>query len=112
MRLGEKVSEDLYRIKLDPEGEKIVDRVLSQIQGNGNTSSDGESSHRKKIKSSTEDVEHFKAESKGDAETNALSEPSNSPMSSESLTNTLSTASASPDFSSHHITDVRSSNEQ
>ncbi|KAL9424002.1 hypothetical protein AB3S75_035982 [Citrus x aurantiifolia] len=105
LRLGEKVSEDLYRIKLDQEGENIADRVLSQIQGNGNTSSDGESSHRKKIKSSTEDVEHFKAESKGDAETNALSEAPNSPMSSESLTNTLSTASASPDFSSHHITD-------
>lgn len=112
MRLGEKVSQDLYLIKLDSEGENIADRFSSHIQGNGNTSSDGESSHRKKIKSFTEEVEHFKAESKGDVEINALSEALSSPMSSESLTNTLSTASTSPDFSSHHIRDVRYSNEQ
>lgn len=110
LRLGEKVSEDLYTIKLDSEGDNKADKSSNQMQGNGNASSEVESSPQKRIKSSNEDVEHFKSESRREMDVNALSEAPNSPTSSDSLPHTASTASASPDISSRHIKDVIFSN--
>ncbi|KAJ4711176.1 DNA polymerase lambda [Melia azedarach] len=108
LRLGEKVSEDLYTIKLDSEGDNKADKSSNQMQGNGNASSEVESSPQKRIKSSNEDVEHFKSESRREMDVNALSEAPNSPTSSDSLPHTASTQSLpySPPDLNKNITEI------
>ncbi|KAL5759729.1 hypothetical protein ACOSP7_018246 [Xanthoceras sorbifolium] len=102
---GEKVSEDLYLLKLDSEEDNIADKSLDQRQENEKVSSDGEPVHYKRIKSSDENVESYKAESKRDAESNAVSETPNSHISSDSLPDSLSIASMSVDTPSAHFND-------
>ncbi|GAV90414.1 NTP_transf_2 domain-containing protein/DNA_pol_lambd_f domain-containing protein [Cephalotus follicularis] len=58
LRVGVKVAEDLYRIRLDSEGESTPDISLVP------KSISEERSHRKKKRSSLDDVELFKAESR------------------------------------------------
>ncbi|KAK1553948.1 hypothetical protein Q3G72_005611 [Acer saccharum] len=98
---GEKVSEDLYLLKLNSEEDNIADKSLDQKQENENVSSDGEPLHHKKIKSSHDDVE-----SRRDADSNAVSETPNSPISSDNLPDSPSTASMSLHTPSGHFKDV------
>ncbi|KAK3223247.1 hypothetical protein Dsin_010272 [Dipteronia sinensis] len=98
---GEKVSEDLYLLKLNSEEDNTADKSLDQKQENENVSSDGEPLHHKKIKSSHDDVE-----SRRDADSNAASETPNSPISSDNLPDSPSTASMSMDTPSGHFKDL------
>ncbi|KAK3230586.1 hypothetical protein Dsin_002467 [Dipteronia sinensis] len=95
---GEKVSEDLYLLKLDSEEDNIAAKSLDQKQENENVSSEGEPLHHKKIKSSHEDVE-----SRREADHNAVSEM---PNSSDNSPDSPSTASMNLDFPSGHFKDV------
>ncbi|XWS68945.1 hypothetical protein CRYUN_Cryun04dG0136900 [Craigia yunnanensis] len=85
---GEKVSEDFYLLKMDPEGVGIPDKNLKLEAANINSSSDGEQLHCKRIKSSPEEIKHTTEERKGDIETNTASGASNTePKSPSSVTN-------------------------
>ncbi|KAL0004102.1 hypothetical protein SO802_011663 [Lithocarpus litseifolius] len=90
LRLGEKVSEDLYNIKVDREGDNIPDKSLVPKEANKNTTSDEEPSHSKKIRSSPEDSKYINAESKEDANSSALYDAPSTPGSSDDSPNTLS----------------------
>ncbi|KAK2636389.1 hypothetical protein Ddye_031181 [Dipteronia dyeriana] len=103
---GEKVSEDLYLLNLDSEEDNIADKSLDWKQENENVSSDCEPLHHKRIKSSHEDVESFKVESKRDADNNAVSETLNSSISSDNLPDSPSTASMSLDTPGGQFKDV------
>ncbi|KAK4598220.1 hypothetical protein RGQ29_015624 [Quercus rubra] len=96
LRLGEKVSEDLYNIKVDREGDNIPDKSLVPKEANKNTTSDEEPSHSKKIRSSPEDSKNINAESKEDAKSSALYDAPSTPGSSEGSPSTLSPANTSP----------------
>ncbi|XP_062159840.1 DNA polymerase lambda isoform X2 [Alnus glutinosa] len=77
LRLGEKVSEDSYSLKVDPEGDNRPDKSLVPKEANENTSGYEEPLNSKKIKPSPEDSKKTNAESKEDAKSNALyGEPS------------------------------------
>ena len=79
LRLGEKVSEDLYNIKVDREGDNIPDKSLVPKEANKNTTSDEEPSYSKKIRSSPEDSKNINAESKEDAKSSALYDAPSTP---------------------------------
>ena len=96
MRLGEKVSEDLYNIKVDREGDNIPDKSLVPKEANKNTTSDEEPSHSKKIRSSPEDSKNVNAESKEDAKSSALYDAPSTPGSYEDSPSTLSPVNTSP----------------
>ncbi|KAL0004110.1 hypothetical protein SO802_011671 [Lithocarpus litseifolius] len=96
LRLGEKVSEDLYNIKVDREGDNIPDKYLVPKEANKNTTSDEEPSHSKKIRSSPEDSKNINAESKEDAKSSALYDTPSTPGSSEDSPSTLSPVNTSP----------------
>lgn len=96
LRLGEKVSEDLYNIKEDREGDNIPDKSLVPKEANKNTTSDEEPSHSKKIRSSPEDSKNINAESKEDAKSSALYDAPSTPGSSEGSPSTLSPVNTSP----------------
>ncbi|TYI97738.1 hypothetical protein E1A91_D01G164000v1 [Gossypium mustelinum] len=85
---GEKVSEDFYILKVDPEGFDIFDKSLKAKLANRNSSSYDEHSHCKRIKSSHEEIKQTNEEKKGDIETNSVSWASNTePHFPSSLTN-------------------------
>ncbi|MBA0734262.1 hypothetical protein Gogos_018196 [Gossypium gossypioides] len=97
---GEKVSEDFYILKVDPEGFDIFDKSLKPKLANRNSSSYDEHSHCRRIKSSHEEIKQTNEEKKGDIETNSVSWASNTePHSPSSLTN-------SPEISSTQDKDV------
>ncbi|KAL4639199.1 hypothetical protein ACB092_03G200200 [Castanea dentata] len=96
LRLGEKVSEDLYNIKVDREGDNIPDKSLVPKEANKNTTSDEEPSHSKKIRSSPEDSKNINAESKEDVKSSALYDAPSTPGSSEDSPSTLSPVNTSP----------------
>ncbi|XP_030961280.1 DNA polymerase lambda isoform X2 [Quercus lobata] len=96
LRLGEKVSEDLYYIKVDREGDNIPDKSLVPKEANKNTTSDEEPSHSKKIRSSPEDSKNVNAESKEDAKSSALYDAPSTPGSYEDSPSTLSPVNTSP----------------
>ncbi|XP_050276828.1 DNA polymerase lambda isoform X3 [Quercus robur] len=96
LRLGEKVSEDLYNIKVDREGDNIPAKSLVPKEANKNTTSDEEPSHSKKIRSSPEDSKNVNAESKEDAKSSALYDALSTPGSSEDSPSTLSPVNTSP----------------
>ncbi|KAM3706490.1 hypothetical protein ACJW31_03G155400 [Castanea mollissima] len=96
LRLGEKVSEDLYNIKVDREGDNIPDKSLVPKEANKNTTSDEEPSHSKKIRSSPEDAKNINAESKEDVKSSAPYDAPSTPGSSEDLPSTLSPVNTSP----------------
>ncbi|KAG4162751.1 hypothetical protein ERO13_D01G132600v2 [Gossypium hirsutum] len=97
---GEKVSEDFYILKVDPEGFDIFDKSLKAKLANRNSSSYDEHSHCKRIKSSHEEKKQTNEEKKGDIETNSVSWASNTePHFPSSLTN-------SPEISSTQDKDV------
>ena len=99
---GEKVSEDFYILKVDPEGAGIPDKNLKLEAANIKSSSDGEQSHCKRIKSSPEEIKHTTEERKGDIETNTASGASNTePNSPRSVT-------SSPEIPCTPDKDVRS----
>ena len=95
LRLGEKVSEDLYNIKVDREGENIPDKSLVPKEANKNTTSDEEPSHSKKIRSSPVDSKNINAESKEDAKSSALYDTPSTPRSSDDSPSTLSPVNTS-----------------
>ncbi|KAM3754292.1 hypothetical protein ACB098_03G154700 [Castanea mollissima] len=96
LRLGEKVSEDLYNIKVDRDGDNIPDKSLGPKEANKNTTSDEEPSHSKKIRSSPEDSKNINAESKEDVKSCALYDAPSTPGSSEDSPSTLSPVNTSP----------------
>ncbi|KAM4109950.1 hypothetical protein ACJW30_03G157600 [Castanea mollissima] len=96
LRLGEKVSEDLYNIKVDREGDNIPDKSLVPKEANKNTTSDEEPSHSKKIRSSPENSKNINAESKEDVKSSALYDAPSTPGSSEDSPSTLSPVNTSP----------------
>ncbi|XP_023877888.1 DNA polymerase lambda isoform X2 [Quercus suber] len=96
LRLGEKVSEDLYNIKVDQEGDNIPDKSLVPKEANKNTTSDEEPSHSKKIRSSPEDSKNINAESKEDAKSSALYDAPSTLGSSEDSPSNLSPVNTSP----------------
>ncbi|XP_075657192.1 DNA polymerase lambda isoform X2 [Castanea sativa] len=96
LRLGEKVSEDLYNIKVDREGDNIPDKSLVPKEANKNTTSDEEPSHSKKIRSSPEDSKNINAESKVDVKSSALYDVPSTPGSFEDSPSTLSPVNTSP----------------
>ncbi|KAB2097102.1 hypothetical protein ERO13_A01G141200v2 [Gossypium hirsutum] len=97
---GEKVSEDFYILKVDPEGFDIFDKSLKPKLANRNSSSYDEHSHCKRMKSSHEETKQTNEEKKGDIETNSVSWASNTePHSPSSLT-------SSPEISSTQDKDV------
>ncbi|XP_031285345.1 DNA polymerase lambda isoform X1 [Pistacia vera] len=105
LRLGEKVHEDLYILKLDSEGDNIADKSLDHKHESGNATGNNEPSHCKKLKLSSEDVEIFKAESRIDVESNAPHETPKSPTSSDSLSENPNFANSIPDSSDSHNQD-------
>ncbi|XP_044489598.1 DNA polymerase lambda isoform X2 [Mangifera indica] len=105
LRLGKKVHEDLYILKLDSEADNMADKSSDHKQESGNATGDNEPSLLKKIKFSSDDVEIFKAESWGDVEINAPHETPNSSTSSDSLSHNPSAANSSPDSTKSHNQD-------
>ncbi|XVE92499.1 hypothetical protein REPUB_Repub01dG0102800 [Reevesia pubescens] len=75
---GEKVSEDFYVLKVDPEGVSIPDKNLKPEAANRNSSNDDEQLYCKRIKSSPEEIKHTNEERKGDTETKTASGASHS----------------------------------
>lgn len=92
LRLGEKVSEDLYNLKVDREGDNNPDKSLVPKEANVNNSSDEEPSPGKKIRSSPEDSKNIKEDGKN----NALYEAPSTPRSSDDSPRTLSPVNTSP----------------
>lgn len=107
MSSGARVSEDMYHLKLDPEEEIVADESSARGLENENAASDGETLHHKRIKSSNEEVENFKVESKRDEESDAASGRPSSPISSDSLHDFLGAKNMDMDTLSSHFKDVR-----
>ena len=103
LRLGEKVSEDLYNLKVDREGDNNPDKSLVPKEANVNISSDEEPSHSKKIRSFPEDSKNIKE----DAKNNALFETPSTPRSSDDSPCTLSPVNTSPHTPDSFNKDVR-----
>lgn len=85
MKLGEKLSEDLYVLNLDPQGEGIneLDKSLDPKSTDGSISSEPQKLQNKKIKSSSKDTEIVNLDSNKDRKENA-------PLSSTSTTSSHS----------------------
>ncbi|XVF84892.1 hypothetical protein PTKIN_Ptkin17bG0075800 [Pterospermum kingtungense] len=85
---GEKVSEDFYILKVEPEGEGIPEKNLKYEAANRDSSSENEQSHCKRIKSSPKEIKQSNEERKGDIETSTASGASNTdePHSPSSIT--------------------------
>lgn len=107
LRLGEKVSEDLYSLKVDPEGDNRPDKSLVPEEANRNTSGYEEPLNSKKIKPSPEDSKKTNAESKEDAKSNALYEEPSTPGGSYESPESLSPANACPNNPDALNEDVR-----
>lgn len=73
LKSGEKESEDLYVLKLDPQGEGIneLDTSLDPEPIDGSLSSEPQQLQNKKIKSSSEDAESVNLKSNEDRRENA-----------------------------------------
>ncbi|CAK8571777.1 unnamed protein product [Lathyrus sativus] len=82
LKSGEKLSEDLYVLNLDPQGEGIneLDKSLDPKAIDGSISSEPQKLQNKKIKASSEDTEIVNLESNKDRK-------ENTPLSSTSTTN-------------------------
>ncbi|XP_059448061.1 DNA polymerase lambda isoform X2 [Corylus avellana] len=113
LRLGEKVSEDLYSLKVDPEGGNRPDKSSVPKKSNGNTSGYEEPLNSKKIKPSPEDSEKTNAEeSKEDAKINALYDEPSTPGGSDESPHSISpknTCPNSPDALNKDIGALQSS---
>ncbi|KAI5437174.1 DNA polymerase lambda isoform X2 [Lathyrus oleraceus] len=85
LKLGEKLSEDLYVLNLDPQGEGIneLDKSLDPKSTDGSISSEPQKLQNKKIKSSSKDTEIVNLDSNKDRKENA-------PLSSTSTTSSHS----------------------
>ncbi|XVE75102.1 hypothetical protein DITRI_Ditri12bG0070000 [Diplodiscus trichospermus] len=94
---GEKVSEDFYILKVDPEGASTPDKNLKLEAASRNSFSDGEQSHCKRIKSSSEEIKHTTEERKGDIETNTASGASNTESNSPSSVTSSPEIPSAPD---------------
>lgn len=110
LKLGEKVCEDSYHLQVHLQGQNKPGKSLVPKSANENTSSGGEPSPYKKIKSSPQDVKNFKAESRADVETNGSQEGPNSPRSSDTSPFSQSPSSTSPKSPSAPDMDVRLNN--
>lgn len=107
LRLGEKVSEDSYNLKVDPEGDNVPDKSLIPKEANGNTSSYEELLHSKKIRPSPHDSKSINAESDEDSKHNALYEAQSSPGGSGDSSPILSAGKSSPGTIDAFNKDVR-----
>lgn len=106
LKVGEKVPEDSYILKLDSEKDIAPQKSFDQKHKIADAATDDEQSNRKKIKSSIEDLENFKAESKKDTESNDTHEAPHTPSSSDSLAQDPSRTPSSPDAAGAHDKDV------
>jgi len=103
LRLGEKVSEDSYSLKVDPEGDN---RPVPK-EANENTSGYEEPLNSKKIKPSPEDSKKTNAESKEDAKSNALYEEPSILGGSDESPQSISPANTCPNSPDALNKDVR-----
>lgn len=86
MKAGEKLSEDIYVLKLDSEDGDTPDKSLGPKPDNGSISSDYKGVQNKKIKSSSEDTGIVNLESTEDRRGNALcSSPSTTSSHDDSI---------------------------
>lgn len=83
MKSGEKLSEDLYVLNLDPQGEGIKehDKSLDSKSTDGSISSEPQQLQNKKIKASSEDTEIVNLYSNGDKKENASLSSTSTPNS-------------------------------
>jgi DNA polymerase lambda len=112
LRLGEKVSEDLYSLKVDPEGGNRPDKSSVPKKADGNNSGYEEPLNSKKIKPSPEDSEKTNAEeSKEDTKINALYDEPSTPGGSDESPHSIIPENTCPNSPDALNKDVRFSSQ-
>ncbi|GLT86393.1 hypothetical protein SLE2022_045350 [Rubroshorea leprosula] len=103
---GQKVSEDLYALKKEPEGENVAGEILKHKPDHRNISSYDEQPHCKRIKSLPEDVEVHDKERRGDIDNGSPYQVSNIEGVPSSSPHTMSSITSSPEIPSTPDKDV------
>ncbi|KAJ7953677.1 DNA polymerase lambda [Quillaja saponaria] len=96
LKSGEKVSEDMYVLKVDPQGGNTPDKSLISKPANRNISSDDEPLHCKKMRSSSEDSKIKDLEIGKDKKDKALYSSPSSASSDDQSINTWIHAQSNP----------------